>query len=1566
MPYKLNGDFRYFEVKTCLCEGVPKFIYSGREVCLCMGLRKSAAVLLLVFLVLGSFSAVAYDEEGSQLADVACTDGIDNDNDGKVDGNDSGCSKPYYSDDSEGNFYDVDASWVFSGNSAPTSSGPSVFFGSAVKAVGGSTWGDNSSGGQLQEYYIRDSDQSWGGGNITSTSVSVNGKIGTRDSYSEIIDIPAPGTGDACGDGNPGSGDGSEYGERNCPRDYGMKNEVIFDDVSSMNGVTYDVDEPHGDTVVDGLKCEEPHGSKTADVSDGNDEYFDVGLGHKQGGPDYFVPSGGLDSANEHKINSVECLPGSYTKIGEVTDYYLKDQNPVDTAGSSKTRYTTAGNASASGSTYCGDYQIKHDDDIRSTTTTVSKTGSPEIIDITNYDSYGAKRDAEPKDISVEVTHDELAQSDSDNEYRDCQNKGTYYSDCDLSDDNLRSCDTQQATVYEYNEDGFTPDESKSRTVSIYYENWNLDTSNVYQSNTADGLNEIAGEVSEYSESDFVFDKEGFYPVISDDGNSQGNDNANSYSHYDVEATGSGGDFKVLRDRSLVLDADGPEGFGNGYVAINNQSGGNHVVGASNRFLSRELKDGTVTDDYIGTGDVPTLSCPGDYTKCVASVDVKTTQSGWTSATSSSYTFDYTVKKTGSSLSTCMMYNRLANDGSSIQCLEDGGGGGYTPTDGGSCEDEVGERYIYMEGPEINEGLYGEHSGYYQACLDTKDTRFTESACVLGDEIVAEGTTANVTPPGGEPYERGGSSPDREVCLDLEGTGIGPDYGEEKGGDGLAGDNKDEDLDKKDYGGEWYDMDSEMALEYLRGVQNGTYSTASGRQLVSDSASIDSNGDGEVTAEDIDWYWRENQNPHHDIYNPEGNTFGTAIEDDCGNPRFNGEQSYRNNDNLRCNDAGLNNNGEATFYSFFTRGKRDEDYQFKGKNSSSNPYFEGYINKVEDLSNQLENGMDTDTYDTSSISIWDNSDGSQDAADQWAITEDMSWSISSRGVPYPPYSTYYRNPSNQRSGPESESKNKTLKAFGNSYAAVAGSGLVGTTDQNGNTIREGDGVWIDPDSLRDAWRSGGKYQPEDFQWPSSSSVWYHEFEFNMDLTGPDSGIGFDMGGAAPINFKSSNQKEVVRADIYFEGEPSGSQPTAANTVEELEPPMCGDDRKEFLLEELGESTKSALYDGAYACASRRDVCVDMSSSPRIVESGTYQQTDEPDENVGRLKNDEEFCGKQPSDNQNLWYDQDYGHLDDDGVQETCKENTLYGEQGVRWISSSYVNNHPNAVTGGIDDDWNAYLEGEHNRGDKSDKYTSSPDQSSWGAGESPVPTGSPNKTIDTLGFCGGDDASEYLVTQRCETDLCSTDNSIKGVAGDPDKCVLDQAEVDGVSGDERDLYSEGDKVDVDTGSDVKTIACYDGRWYNKWPVVFFRDEAAVPLDSTDRLSFQVINIQNEELTFDLQLSTANDRLDSLSVFDKTGSDEMTVTVPSSSSSTYNVRVEGNREVTPAKEIELQAESIDGGLEGYDTIDVSVENMSAGEPGEVYSDSRDVPGIGGIQVLAMMMLASVFYFIQLWN
>jgi hypothetical protein len=62
------------------------------------------------------------------------------------------CQNPDYTDDQDEYLYDLRASWVFNGGSAPDSSGPTVFHGGAAGSLTGGLDYDSASGIEKECY----------------------------------------------------------------------------------------------------------------------------------------------------------------------------------------------------------------------------------------------------------------------------------------------------------------------------------------------------------------------------------------------------------------------------------------------------------------------------------------------------------------------------------------------------------------------------------------------------------------------------------------------------------------------------------------------------------------------------------------------------------------------------------------------------------------------------------------------------------------------------------------------------------------------------------------------------------------------------------------------------------------------------------------------------------------------------------------------------------------------------------------------------------------------------------------------------------------------------------------------------------------------------------------------------------------------------------------------------------------------------------------------------------------------------------------------------------------------
>lgn len=1077
-----------------------------------------------------------------------------------------------------------------------------------------------------------------------------------------------------------------------------------------------------------------------------------------------------------------------------------------------------------------------------------------------------------------------------------------------------------------------------------YYRSWDLQNSiNCNRHNTVDGGGDERSGV-------------------------MGNDPAATYTDFTAYSDNSwgssphnGGKVWCGHESHTTVDADGAYGYGDGFVVIED----GRIVATmspdgSDNVGQRVFVDGSDT----GRNELWRINTNcGDKNVCIKYADFYTSTGGWSSisaAIRSDESRAFTPDESYSVCKTINYINEMHGDGREIIDCDYERGGDVSPLPE-ACGDEDNEQLILMEGTEVENSVTEDYLAHEQKCVDwAEDTDpFGDSldgnACVSKGNAYSEGTVLQISRSSVSGYEKQSDSTDWEVCLNINGNG-----------DSKRWDNNENRGSGQDYGGEWYDLDNEVVNSYLRG---------SGNSLITGGDSSDIN--------DVAYYWQTNENPYHASYNPEGGNSGLPLEDDCG-PELGG-----------CDDQASTFNGKnPVFYSFLVQDMRDEDYHPQGTDTSPgtfNSIYDGYINKIEDYSDQLEPGMGTTAYgmsssgadpdsisgqtnvDSSSDAKWHDSMGGVDRADQYAITESLEWAISNRGIPYEPGDTYYHEDYTgfTRSKPGDPSVSKTVKVFGNSFAAVADQSLAG---ESGTSIEAGDGIWIDPDDMKELTENG-----------QIRGNWRGLLTYSIDITGPDSGLGLNTGDNDGINYIDPGRYYIVHGNIYFEGEADkvdnngvngkdegyGDPATVGESKPLLEPPLCGDDRKEFLMEELGESTKSERLDGAYACADSRDVCVDMSASgSKIFSVGATQQTDEIDENVGRLKNDEEVCaqldasekvGQSTPDDVPLWYDQDY-------TESLCQnQNNLYGLAGLRWIPESEIRNHPHAFTGGIDDDWNERFQQMWQRGAITENYTSRPNKNSWDfSRESPVPTGSINQSRDekntsiaTLGFCGGDDEGEFLITQRCNTQYCETDNSVKGVADNPNNCILDGSKYPEVSNNIRDLYNPGDKVDFTFSGDTKTISCYDGVWYGDWPVVFNRDQVNVVSGQTRYVTFKIINVENRQVSYDVQLSPGANINDAWVSFRQNGT-EFETTLPAQSSKEFNVEIYGGDTSVDNAEIEVIASSKDGDISGFDRVEVDIV-PAANSPAGQQGSSRNVPGIGLLQVVVLMMLAGTVYF-----
>jgi len=1588
-------------------------------------------VLFALIFLLGLASS--YDGGGIGTDAAECVDGEDNDNDDTADGEgtdefppDPACTRPFYMDNSEYSMYDTGASYIFEDSATPDRNGPSVFYGSQLIHEQENDdvviQRDFNTTGQYLQTYMDRSSESWGGQTPTNVTFDIPDDWTVREhpAGDKALSTPPHPDGDnadiRCGDSRRfyDDGGGSSSNEKNCPEDWGLPanfyttagttretaTNTITDNLGQITEgptgeeLTADVDY-NVDMIVNGPAETTRNHVFYDDSPPDPDEYtYEFSeYGSWENGPDFYRP-------NEEELWMVYPETTKTHFGSQDTDYIdsSHEETTQDYSGSG----TTVSDTSCSGvncttstthdnvctsrtSDTLTHYELEFKNNPYSTTSNTFELSSSGTY---SYDVVEGSNN-----IETDVYYYDAYRDDKD--YKRCTGESdiTTYGCTGTG-----GCSPSGSETY-YTSTGKDHDSSYStETFDLYYEEVDLVEELVFSLDPTVNQNKYSSvrgalfdgtsfKGSSYTpEADDGDADGGEIPYVRDEGEThfsyqigfndehQSNSYAVSRSTFRLEVNGI--EFVSERKDRDSMNADGAYGHGDGFVMmthdVNNEDEPDEskdsyweITGSTPGFgeescygCASHVDDSDfVTEDLVESlmkNEENIQGCPAEYTQCVASVDLQLDNlNEWSSFGPSAQPEDgvsidvqgpYDVSQ---ALGLAMMYEQYSSDDVNTHYSSSSGDGPPQDPEDGQCDsNRAGNWEATMKGPAVNGDLANDYQAAYEGCITE------HSSCVLHGDEVPEGYVANVASDEVEvEYEAGGDSPDWEVCLNIEDPDNTP-------------------------GAEWYDLDSEDAQSYLD----------------DDHPVLD---EGENSKNNISFYWRENPNPYDSDYNPRGNSHGLAIEDDCGNTDFDGASGeLQDNEDLQCYEGEdeenrLNSGGFA--YTFFNESKRDDDYHPQGLNrvdsTNVNQTFQGYISKLKDMSDQLEPGMTTTTYDMSDSGsslteeMWYPTVGNEDHADQWAITVDPSWSIDGTGKPFPPWGAYYRDPDQVRTSQNDGTRSKLQKAYGNSYAAVAGPGLNGNTDSNGNVINESDGIWIDPDELRWAWTSNGGNL---FQWPSETyddtpaNNWTKMLRLDLDLTGPDSGLGYDVPGMSGYGHRTDeygNSNTIVWGDITWETddgsgikEPYGSSashPVSPGTEPDsslnsrLEPYMCGDDRHEYLIEEMGEAPESEQLTGPYGCTSSPDDCFD-SGSNQFFENGEYMQTNEPGETTGRLKQDEEYCDTNPDD-LGTWYDQDFN-------QDACRENSLYGNIGVRWINENYVQNHPYAIEEGIDDSWSDYMAQKYSGYSKYDRYNA---EASWDATTdfesqkvTPVDTGTNRSYTASLGFCGGDDSSEYMITQQSQTRFVDTDNSVVGVAASPSSCVLanDRSNIDSTTT-ERKLYQEGERETITTGSTTRQIACFNGQWWGDWPVVFLEDQTSLDLGETGYATFNVINPESTSRTMDLSLSIGDENLERMVSFSETGDDEMTVDIAGESTKTFSLEIQGNREIDSSddNEIELQGISSRGDLNGYDTLNVLVGSGS--NIGNDTGARRDVPGLQIIQLIVIALTSMAVFFLN---
>lgn len=415
------------------------------------------------------------------------------------------------------------------------------------------------------------------------------------------------------------------------------------------------------------------------------------------------------------------------------------------------------------------------------------------------------------------------------------------------------------------------------------------------------------------------------------------NDRAGTYT--DFKAYAESGSIETVwcgynPDRVSTVDADGPQGRGDGFVVINDTEnapeGSAAIVGTRGPRPVGGIGDSprdtvgqmvhtkdfgetlTRTRNYLKPGNQDwNTDCPRDLNYCVKYIDYYTSsqETVWEAPSNTENAVRATPTRTLSpdkSYSVCKFINMVHSNqvsGSDRELLDcdyetsrDEGSGDMSPLPE-SCGDVPDEHLIAGEGNQVDFGSLSERLYQSQACVsygeDTADIdtagnegELTESACVMEGAAYAEGTTLNVAD-SGESNERNQASPDLEVCLDPDDSAT-PDITADR----VEWDNSRNDQDSRDFGGEWYDLDNEKVQEYVKtNFQESDYP--------------------QNPVSRVETFIRTNPNPQHPQYNPTGGETGLTLEDDCGSDRF--------ATGLRCEDETSKSDTNNLFYTFFDK-----------------------------------------------------------------------------------------------------------------------------------------------------------------------------------------------------------------------------------------------------------------------------------------------------------------------------------------------------------------------------------------------------------------------------------------------------------------------------------------------------------------------------------------------------------------------------------------------------------------------------------------------------------------------
>ena len=522
-----------------------------------------------------------------------------------------GCQKPFYTDDQSSYLFDLTSSWVFSGFTTPDDSGPTVFEGGQVTLLGVASHSDEVFGSDYLERYVEDPGEAedgvqeeWGRGSLTGVNIDMDDSKEADGRHGDkMVNPPYEGM---CGDGLQNVGD-----EETCPEDHGTPTPITLDFLP-----------PESKTIeYDEADQEEPLERSFGKFEQPDDIHIG---GYYSGVPDYHT---GLSQPGIYIYkDEVEEL-GKQT-LDEGTHIYdingIEDPRPDTTHYSEETitfSITTGPNSTesvqrcAEGDRTPVDGQYVEEPDFHSTTDTFG--GEVETYEA--VDNYGETL------AQAEITYNEGYTPQPDSQHHTCS-RTSYNVNCKGGENpiDVPGCEAEQVDVHESsNPEIYAPVDTEFEVTTDQY---SINRTPDFWGPVNRQPDDLFGS---YPEVDVVDTDFGYHTEISDDGKQGSNNPSVSANRYRIEEQGEGQYFHAVRETSNVGNADGSDGELNGVVAYHETHG---VKGGTIGFGNETWNGNRAT--YVTMSSIEDEirdvgGCPGDTVRCVASIDIRTAQSGW-------------------------------------------------------------------------------------------------------------------------------------------------------------------------------------------------------------------------------------------------------------------------------------------------------------------------------------------------------------------------------------------------------------------------------------------------------------------------------------------------------------------------------------------------------------------------------------------------------------------------------------------------------------------------------------------------------------------------------------------------------------------------------------------------------------------------------------------------------------------------------------------------------------------------------------------------------------------------